>query len=121
MPGDRSVAAFRAAPAAGARGCLAGRAVWCEAVQAYPDMMPIRQALEPEGVRVLRALNQALAEVPPVTTEADWRLPVAADVVNWVPELRRRAGRFSRSLNRQPTTEHRHPRAITLDPAVLGW
>jgi hypothetical protein len=78
MPGDRSVAAFRAAPAAGARGCLAGRAVWCEAVQAYPDMMPIRQALEPEGVRVLRALNQALAEVPPVTTEADWRLPVAA-------------------------------------------
>jgi hypothetical protein len=31
-------------------------------------------------VRVLRALNQALAAVPPGTVEADWRLPVAADV-----------------------------------------
>jgi len=80
MPGDRFVAAFRAALAAGARGYLAGRAVWWEAVQAYPDMARIRQALETEGVRVLRALNQALAAVPPGTVEADWRLPVAADV-----------------------------------------
>ncbi|MDR7556277.1 MAG: tagatose 1,6-diphosphate aldolase [Armatimonadota bacterium] len=82
MPGDRFVAAFRAALAAGARGYLAGRAVWWEAVQAYPDMERVRQALEADGVSVLRALNQALAEVPPVPVEAEWRLPVATEVVN---------------------------------------
>jgi hypothetical protein len=101
MPGDRFVAAFRASLAAGARGYLAGRAVWWEAVQAYPDMARIRQALETEGVRVLRALNQALAAVPPGTVGADWRLPVAQ---TWAAESRTSdAGRGGLQIAEQAT------------------
>lgn len=79
MPGDRFVEALRAALAAGARGYLAGRAVWWQPLAAYPDLRRVAHALAADGVRVLAALNRVLAELPPASMDARWRLPVAAD------------------------------------------
>jgi len=71
MDAPRFLKAFDAALRAGARGYLAGRAVWWEAVQAYPDVSACRAALEGEAVDVLGRLNAALAALPPLTFEFD--------------------------------------------------
>lgn len=64
MAPERFVAALQAALAGGARGYLAGRAVWWDPIQAYPDLDAVRANLQNQGVRVLRALNGALARIP---------------------------------------------------------
>lgn len=64
MAPARFITALERALAAGARGYLAGRAVWWEPIQAYPDLQAIRRKLTTEGVRILRALNSALARIP---------------------------------------------------------
>lgn len=65
MPPDRFVEAHAAALRAGARGYLAGRAIWWNAIQAYPDLGAVRAALGREGRPTLRRLNEALAGLPP--------------------------------------------------------
>jgi tagatose 1,6-diphosphate aldolase len=64
MAPDRFVNALGASLAAGARGYLAGRAVWWGPIQAYPDLDTVRRNLSSDGVRVLRALNAELARIP---------------------------------------------------------
>jgi tagatose 1,6-diphosphate aldolase len=70
MPPERFVAALQAALAGGARGYLAGRAVWWGPIQAYPDLEAVRQNLLTQGVSVLRALNAELARIPAVTNSS---------------------------------------------------
>ena len=78
MPPDRFVGALRASLDAGARGYLAGRAVWWGPIQAYPDLDAIRHNLSQDGVAVLRALNAELARIPAAAPTADWRLSLSA-------------------------------------------
>jgi tagatose 1,6-diphosphate aldolase len=42
--------------AAGANGFLAGRAIWWEALQAFPDLAACRSALQAQGGQTLAAL-----------------------------------------------------------------
>lgn len=44
--------------AAGAHGFLAGRAIWWDAMQHFPDLQACRQALQVQGVQTLQALAQ---------------------------------------------------------------
>ncbi|WP_326534767.1 tagatose 1,6-diphosphate aldolase [Pseudorhodoferax sp.] len=44
--------------AAGANGFLAGRAIWWQALQAYPDIEACRGALQAEGLRTLQTLGE---------------------------------------------------------------
>ena len=76
MPPDRFVEALRAALGAGARGYLAGRAVWWAPLQAYPDLEAVRQNLSRGGLAVLRALNRELDQIPVQVPQAVWRLPL---------------------------------------------
>lgn len=46
---------------AGASGFLAGRAIWWEALQAFPDLVACRKNLAAEAVPYLRALNKTCA------------------------------------------------------------
>jgi tagatose 1,6-diphosphate aldolase len=61
---DRFVAAMEAAADAGARGYLAGRAVWLDPLGAYPDIAKTRARLETEGRATLKRLNGVLARLP---------------------------------------------------------
>jgi tagatose 1,6-diphosphate aldolase len=74
MPAARFIDALGAALDAGARGYLAGRAVWWEPLQAYPDLVAIRRNLETTGLATLAALNRALERLPPQRPPAAWRL-----------------------------------------------
>lgn len=74
MPAGRFVAALEAALDAGARGYLAGRAVWWEPLQAYPDLAAVRRNLETTGVAALAALNRAIERLAPERPAAAWRL-----------------------------------------------
>lgn len=65
MDSDHFVEAHAAALSAGARGYLAGRAIWWRAAQLYPDRGMVRDRLEGEGRSTLRRLNEALAGLPP--------------------------------------------------------
>lgn len=49
---------MRYAYAAGANGFLAGRAIWWQALQHFPDLDACRTALQAEGVRTLQALAE---------------------------------------------------------------
>ncbi len=80
MAPDRFVAALQASLAAGARGYLAGRAVWWGPIQAYPDLVAVRRNLLSDGVGVLRALNAELATIPAATFPAAWRLDLTTGV-----------------------------------------
>lgn len=80
MAPDRFVAALQASLAAGARGYLAGRAVWWGPIQAYPDLEAVRRNLLSDGVGVLRALNAELATIPAATFPAAWRLDLTTGV-----------------------------------------
>ena len=44
--------------AAGAHGFLAGRAIWWDALQHFPDLQACRQALQEQGLQTLQALAQ---------------------------------------------------------------
>ncbi len=48
---------LRGAYRAGASGYLAGRAIWWEALEAYPDLEACRDALSARGRRVIADLN----------------------------------------------------------------
>ncbi len=60
------MAAFRNilthAYAAGASGYLAGRAIWLDAFQAFPDMAAIREALREDAIPYMKDLNQLTDE-----------------------------------------------------------
>ncbi len=64
--------ALAAALRAGARGYLAGRAVWLEPLSGYPDLIACRQALLSRGRRTLQQLSDQLAILPPQQLETDW-------------------------------------------------
>lgn len=53
---------MRYAYAAGANGFLAGRAIWWQALQHFPDMQACRSALQVEGVNTLQALADLTAQ-----------------------------------------------------------
>jgi len=74
MPGSRFVEALAAATGAGARGYLAGRAVWWSAMAAYPDLDAMRRHLRRDGVAVLRSLDQVVRSLAPAKPTSDWSL-----------------------------------------------
>ena len=76
MPSGQFVEALRAALDAGARGYLAGRAVWWAPLQAYPDLAKVRRNLTADGLATLAALNRELKRLPPQKPNAAWRLAV---------------------------------------------
>ena len=60
MPGDAFVEAMGRAAAAGASGFMAGRSIYWEALQPYPDVDAVRERLERDGRAMLRELTTAL-------------------------------------------------------------
>ena len=48
--------------AAGANGFLAGRAIWAEALQHYPDLAACREVLRTQGLQTLRSLTRLTRE-----------------------------------------------------------
>ncbi len=74
------IKAFRSAVACGARGYLAGRAVWAEAMANYPDGDACREALRTQSIGVLEQLNATMASLPPETIEIDCDLENNAQV-----------------------------------------
>ncbi|GIW33270.1 tagatose 1,6-diphosphate aldolase [Meiothermus sp.] len=71
---DQFVQMLEAALNAGARGYLAGRAVWQHPLRFYPDKTRVREALREEGLETLARLNELLLGIPPQHLEADWQL-----------------------------------------------
>ncbi|GEM82444.1 tagatose 1,6-diphosphate aldolase [Meiothermus hypogaeus] len=71
---DQFVQMLEAALNAGARGYLAGRAVWQHPLRFYPDKTRVREALREEGLETLARLNELLHTTPPQHLEADWQL-----------------------------------------------
>ena len=59
---------------AGASGFLAGRAVWWDALAAYPDAAQVRQALQATALPYLQQLREIVAR-----EGRPWRTPVAFD------------------------------------------
>jgi len=76
MPAHQFIEALRAALDGGARGYLAGRAVWWAPLQAYPDLAAVRQALQTAGVATLAALNRDTMRLPSQKVSASWMLHV---------------------------------------------
>lgn len=75
---DQFVEAFERAASAGARGYLAGRAIWQHPLRRYPDLEATRAALLEEGREALDRLNDILITIPPLYPEVDWVLPGVA-------------------------------------------
>jgi len=75
---NQFVEAFEAAANAGARGYLAGRAIWQHPLRKYPDLAATRAALREEGLEALDRLNEILLTIPPMHPEVDWVLPDVA-------------------------------------------
>jgi len=71
---DRFVEAFERAAMAGARGYLAGRAIWQRPLRNYPDLEATRAALREEGLEALDRLNEVLLHIPPMYPQAEWVL-----------------------------------------------
>jgi tagatose 1,6-diphosphate aldolase len=71
---DQFVQVLEAALRAGARGYLAGRAVWQHPLRFYPDRSRLREALREEGLETLHRLNELLHTIKPIHPEVDWRL-----------------------------------------------
>lgn len=71
---DQFVDAFERATSAGARGYLAGRAIWQHPLRRYPDLAATRAALLEEGREALDRLNDILITIPPLYPEVDWVL-----------------------------------------------
>jgi tagatose 1,6-diphosphate aldolase len=76
MPAHQFIGALRAALDGGARGYLAGRAVWWAPLQKYPDLAAVRAALQTEGVATLATLNRDTMRLPPQKPPASWMLHV---------------------------------------------
>lgn len=53
---------MRYAYAAGANGFLAGRAIWAEALQRYPDLAACREVLRTQGLQTMRSLSDLTRE-----------------------------------------------------------
>jgi len=73
MSSDRFITSLALATDAGARGYLAGRAVWGPAVEAYPDANAVRRRLGGDAARVLQSLNRIVQALPPARPTAEWR------------------------------------------------
>jgi tagatose 1,6-diphosphate aldolase len=71
---DQFVDAFDCAAGAGARGYLAGRAIWQHPLRKYPDLAATRAALLEEGREALDRLNDILLDIPPMYPQVDWVL-----------------------------------------------
>lgn len=71
---DQFVDAFDCAAGAGARGYLAGRAIWQHPLRKYPDLAATRAVLLEEGREALDRLNDLLLNIPPMYPEVDWVL-----------------------------------------------
>lgn len=71
---DPFVQMLEAALNAGARGYLAGRAVWQHPLRFYPDKTKVREALREEGLGTIDRLNELLRSIKPMYPEADWQL-----------------------------------------------
>ncbi|MFB6286143.1 MAG: tagatose 1,6-diphosphate aldolase [Candidatus Bipolaricaulia bacterium] len=71
LDSETFIQAFRSAVDCGARGYLAGRAVWAEAMDAYPDLEACRGRLQAQSVEVLDQLNQTLESLPAQTVDID--------------------------------------------------
>ncbi len=74
LEADRFVQMLEAALSAGARGYLAGRAVWQHPLRFYPDKTRVREALREEGLETLDRLNELLHTIKPMQLEVDWKL-----------------------------------------------
>jgi tagatose 1,6-diphosphate aldolase len=77
MSSDRFITSLALATDSGARGYLAGRAVWGPAVEAYPDGNAVRRRLGGEAARVLQSLNRIVQALPPARPTAEWRDAIA--------------------------------------------
>jgi tagatose 1,6-diphosphate aldolase len=73
MASDRFITSMALAADAGARGYLAGRAVWGPAVRAYPDAETVRRRLTSDAVSVLQSLNRVVETLTPARPEAQWQ------------------------------------------------
>lgn len=71
---DQFVQMLEAALSAGARGYLAGRAVWQHPLRFYPDKTKVREALREEGLETIGRLNELLYTIKPMNPEVDWKL-----------------------------------------------
>ncbi len=74
MNTDQFVQVFEYALNAGARGYLAGRAVWQRPLRFYPDKAATVRALLEEGREAIDRLNEFLLAIPPMYAEVEWRL-----------------------------------------------
>ena len=74
MPPHRFIESLELAAGAGARGYLAGRAIWWRAVEAYPDLGVVRRRLRDEASSVLRSLNRVVEVLPAERPAGDWRV-----------------------------------------------
>lgn len=71
---EQFVQAFECAVSAGARGYLAGRAIWQHPLRKYPDLEATRAALLEEGREAMDRLNEVLVTITPMHPEVDWVL-----------------------------------------------
>ncbi len=71
---DQFAQVFERAASAGARGYLAGRAIWQHPLRYYPDLAATRAALLEEGREALDRLNEILWAIPPMRLGVDWEL-----------------------------------------------
>ncbi|MER3481458.1 MAG: DUF2090 domain-containing protein [Meiothermus sp.] len=78
LSADQFVDALERAVMAGARGYLAGRAIWQHPLRHYPDLEATRAALLEEGLEALDRLNEVLLSIPPMYPQVDWTLPGVA-------------------------------------------
>lgn len=83
---DEFVTVLEYAYAAGAQGFLAGRAIWKESLQAFPNMSACRNRLQRDGVMAMERLLQATrdhaqAYRPQIDTVP--RLEVEGDFADW--------------------------------------
>ena len=74
LDASQFVAMLEAALNAGARGYLAGRAVWQHPLRYYPNLEATRQALLDEGLGTIGRLNELLHSIKPMHLEAEWVL-----------------------------------------------
>jgi len=76
MPSHQFTDALRAALDGGARGYLAGRAVWWEPLQAYPDLAAVRKNLQTGGLATLATLNREIERLAPQRLPVSWQLQI---------------------------------------------
>ncbi len=74
LDADQFVQVLEAALNAGARGYLAGRAVWQHPLRFYPDLEATKAALLDEGLDTISRLNELLRNIKPMYPQVDWVL-----------------------------------------------